>query len=185
VLNDEGARKFIHIGVANWWLLAMVVFAGEPFWMAAIPPATFIVLNYLSYRYHLVRAMERETKTTGDLGTVYYAISLFIIAFFAFYFDITRIGALAILIMGYGDGFAAIVGKAVNSTLLRPGKTVAGTVTMVTVSLIIGVVLFPPTAWVFIVLIALAAGLVELLTPRGFDNVTVPFAVFMMGVLLL
>ncbi len=183
VLNDEGARKFIHIGVANWWLLAMVVFDTDAFWMAAIPPATFIVLNYISYRFNLVKAIERSEKSVNDLGTVYYAISLFLIALIAFYADVVRVGALAILIMGYGDGLSAVIGKAIKSPTLRPGKTLAGTTTMVVASFVVGVLLFP-SLWALMLLVALFAGAVELFTPRGFDNLSVPLLVFLLGVFI-
>ena len=74
VLKDEGARKFIHIGVSNWWILAVFFFTNR--WTASIVPALFVVINFLSYRKSLFSAMEREEKEKSDLGTVYYAISL-------------------------------------------------------------------------------------------------------------
>jgi phytol kinase len=184
IVDDEGSRKFIHISVSNWWILAMFLFDQDTFYLAIIPPFTFIILNYLSYRFNLVKPMERKVKTENDLGTVYYAISLFIIAFFAFYFDITRIGALAILAMGYGDGFSAIIGKAMKSKVIYHKKTLAGLLTVFGFTFIIGLILFP-NRWYDIIIIALVASGLELFTKKGLDNLTVPLGVFILGVLLL
>ena len=29
ILKEEGSRKLIHIGVSNWWIIAMIFFEGE------------------------------------------------------------------------------------------------------------------------------------------------------------
>ncbi len=184
IFNDEGSRKFIHIGVANWWLLAMFFFDQDTYYFAIIPPLTFIALNYLSYRFNLVKSMERDVQTTNDLGTVYYAISLFIITFIAFYFDRLMIGALAILVMGYSDGLSAVFGTHFKSAKLYQNKSLIGFVTMFIVTMIIGLILFP-FVWHYILLIAIAAAMVELYTPKGLDNLSVPLLVFLLGVMLL
>jgi phytol kinase len=184
VFNDEGSRKFIHIGVSNWWIVAMVLFDPSEYYLAIIPPFTFIILNYLSYRFDLVKSMERKEKSTNDLGTVYYAISLFIITFFAFYYDHLLIGALAILTMGYGDGLGAVIGKSFKSKKLYNNKSVLGSLTMFLSTLIIGIILFPSSILI-VLLIAVLATLIELFTPKGLDNFSVPLLVFLIGLLLL
>lgn len=184
IVDDEGSRKFIHIGVSNWWILAMFLFDQDTYYLAMIPPFSFIILNYLSYRFNLVKPMERKHKTENDLGTVYYAVSLFIIAYFAFYYDIIHIGALAILAMGYGDGFSAIIGGTCKSKVLYHKKTLAGLITVFAFTLIIGLILFP-NQWYYILIIASVASGVELFTKKGLDNLTVPLIVFILGVLLL
>lgn len=75
LLSSEGSRKFIHIGLANWWILAMLLFSSNI--AAAIGPFTFVIINYLSYKKRWFGAMEREGGKE-DLGTVYYAFSLLI-----------------------------------------------------------------------------------------------------------
>lgn len=183
VFDDEGSRKFIHIGVANWWLIAMWQFEGQ--WtLAIIPPATFIVLNYLSYRFNLVKSMERDQQSTRDLGTVYYAISLFIVTGFAFYFDLLLLGLVAILAMGYGDGLGAVIGKRFGKRKITNGKTIAGSLTMLLATLIIGVIAFPEQ-WYLMIFVAFIAMFIELLTPRGLDNLTVPLGIFLLLVVIL
>jgi phytol kinase len=190
VIGDEGARKFIHIGVSNWWILAMIFFVDEhAVWYAVIAPFTFIVLNYLSYRLNILKAMERGGK--GNLGTVYFPISLLILVILTF--GVTQnpwIGAVGILVMGYGDGLAAVIGTAYGKHKLAFGKSIEGSLTMFIVSFIIvfGISLFLTSiiSAVFIALgVAIVATVVELLTPKGLDNLSVPLSASLIFYLLL
>ena len=181
VFGDEGSRKFIHIGVANWWFIAMWQF--DAWVLAIIPPVTFIILNYLSYRFDLVKSMERNEKSSSDLGTVYYAISLFIVTGLAFYFDMVLAGLVAILAMGYGDGLGAVIGKQLKTKTIKNGKTIAGSFTMFLATLIIGLIVFPER-WFLMFGVALIAMFIELFTPRGFDNLTVPLGIFLVLVVI-
>ena len=51
-LDKEASRKFIHILLSNWWLIAMAFFDNLVF--AMIPPIAFVVINFLSYRGNLI-----------------------------------------------------------------------------------------------------------------------------------
>lgn len=178
MINEEGARKFIHIGVSNWWILAMLFFTGEDaIWYAIVPPLTFILLNYLSYKLNLLSAMERGGK--GDLGTVYFPISLLILV--AFTFGVLKqpmIGAVGILVMGYGDGLAAIIGKKYGKHQLIFGKSIEGSLAMFITSLIVTITILIIFGIPNLILIALAvaiiATIIELFTPKGLDNLSVP-----------
>ena len=46
--GKEASRKFIHIALGNWWLIAMYFF--NNIWFAIFPPATFVIINYISYK---------------------------------------------------------------------------------------------------------------------------------------
>lgn len=173
VLGDEGARKFIHIGVSNWWILAMLFF-DNIIW-ASIAPVVFILLNYVSFKMNLIKAMERSGK--GTLGTVYFPISLLILVIVTFLIEQPFIGAIGILILGYGDGLAAVIGKKYGKHKLMFGKSVEGTITMFVTSLIVSfslLVIFTPRYVWLAVLIALFATVVEVVTPKGLDNLSVP-----------
>jgi phytol kinase len=91
---------------------------------------------------------------------------------------------LAILAMGYGDGFSAITGRYIKSKVLFHKKTLAGLLTVFIFTLIIGLILFP-NQWYYIIIIAAFASGVELFTKKGLDNLSVPLGVFILGVLLL
>jgi len=176
VLNDEGARKFIHIGVAHWYLLTWWLV--DDVLLALIAPVTFIFLNYASYRFDLIKAMERDEKSTNDLGTVYYAVSLSIITYLSYTFSLQNVAAFSLLVMGWGDGLSAIVGKKYGKIELYYGKTVAGFLTLFTVSLILGFIFLE--LGFLIVVLAFFAAFLELVSPKGFDNLTLPVGLYLL-----
>lgn len=189
ILKDEGARKFIHIGVSNWWIIAMVFF--DSVYFAIIPPITFIILNYASYKMNIIKSMERGGQ--GNLGTVYFPISLLILVLLTFT-GINGlspyIGAIGILILGYGDGLAAVVGKAYGKTELIHGKSLQGSLTMFGASFVLTFVILmryqPLMVAVFAgLVIALIATMIELFTPKGLDNLSVPLGASLFAFLLL
>lgn len=176
--GKELSRKFIHIALSNWWLIAMYFF-NNVFW-ACLVPTSFVIINYISYKKHLISVMEREEP--DGLGTVYYAMSLLIMSIITF--GITKriqIGLCSILIMGYGDGLASVVGKGINSYEYKIGetkKTVAGTLTMfITTFIIVAIFLFIMNTHLYIIksiVIAIVLTLVEAISIKGTDNLTLP-----------
>ena len=177
-LGDEGARKFIHIGVSNWWILAIFFFTNR--WTASVVPAVFVIVNFISYRKNLFKAMEREDVSRSDLGTVYYAISLVLLSLITWEIS-PLIGLGAILTMGYGDGFAAVIGsRAGRGRFLVFGqkKSLTGSLVMFLASFIVAFITIRVGTGDFSLLWALLAALtgtiLELLSPWGTDNLTVP-----------
>jgi hypothetical protein len=71
-------RKFIHIGVGMWVVGTALLF--ETWWVALIPPATFVVINAISYWRGVIKAM--ETGDRGNLGTIYFPISFGALVFY-------------------------------------------------------------------------------------------------------
>lgn len=72
--NKEASRKFIHILLSNWWLIAMAFFDHVIY--AIIAPIVFVIINFLSYKGNLIKVMERDEEEKDGLGTVYFAFSL-------------------------------------------------------------------------------------------------------------
>ena len=177
--GKEASRKAVHILVCNWWLVAMIFF-DSPIW-AAVVPACFVALNYLSYRFQLFSSMERGAGK-GDLGTVYYAISLFLLALISFGpLQNPIVGGVGILIMGYGDGLAAVVGTSWPKRpyqLLGAEKTLSGSLTMLVTSFLVTLVLLAATGQPQVLMPALTLALLatglEAIMPLGLDNLTVP-----------
>lgn len=177
--GKEASRKAVHILVCNWWLLAMVFF-DSPLW-AAVVPACFVVLNYLSYRFQIFSSMERGAGK-GDLGTVYYAISLLLLALITFGpLNNPVVGGVGILIMGYGDGLAAVVGTRWPKRpyqIFGSEKTLSGSLTMLGASFLVTTLLLAatgqPQVLIPAITLALLATLLEAATPLGLDNLTVP-----------
>ena len=79
-MGKEAERKYIHIALCNWWIIAMYFF-DSVLW-ASIVPLSFVGINYISYKKNLISVMEREEQ--DGLGTVYYAASLLILAIICF-----------------------------------------------------------------------------------------------------
>ena len=180
--DPEAGRKFIHILLSNWWFIAMIFFRSAMY--ASLVPLIFIAVNYLSYRFRIFSSMERAVGGVEGLGTVYYAISLFLLAAISFSQNLQHIGGLAILIMGYGDGLAALIGKRFPIIAYSVGgsrKSLGGSLTMFFASLAVAFLIlfltgsYSPAA---ILTLAIAATLLEALTPKGLDNLSVPLGVY-------
>ncbi|WP_352418257.1 diacylglycerol/polyprenol kinase family protein [Proteiniborus sp.] len=179
IISKEGSRKFIHVGVSNWWIIAMIFFDNNI--CAAIVPGLFVLINYASYKKQIFSAMERD-GSKKDLGTVYYAISLLILALITFKNkELSYIGALGILIMGYGDGFAAIIGTKYGKhkfRVLGNIKSIEGSLAMFVFSFVVSVIIlyiFDPVNVLYIgLLVALLSTILEMFSPMGLDNLTVP-----------
>lgn len=190
-LGAEGSRKLVHILLSNWILLAIAVYRNT--WAACILPACFIPLNYLSYHKGIFSAIERDEDKT--LGTVWYAVSLFLLCLAGYSLDMPWIAACGMLAMGYGDGLGALVGKRWGKYHF-PGthskKSLEGMLTVMLFSgLAVGIVCavyVPNLTSHFALRAALAcavpAGAIELFTPCGIDNLTLPLGVSLIVFLL-
>ena len=173
-LSTEGSRKLVHIGVSNWWLIAMACF-NNVIW-ASLVPAVFIVLNAISYRKDLFSAMERH-EGKGDLGTVYYPVSLLILTILCFGgYSLPYAGALGVFVMGYGDGLAAVIGRRfglMKYHIFGNTKSYVGSLTMLMVSFLVCAVILLQA-----LILAVFATIVEAFSPFGLDNLTVPLLTF-------
>ncbi|MBD3400651.1 MAG: phosphatidate cytidylyltransferase [Candidatus Coatesbacteria bacterium] len=181
-ISGETARKIVHIGVSNWIVLAMFLF--HDWYFAIIGPASFVILNFISWRYDLFEGMEAGDKSPG---TVFFAISLTVVTWHFWWLwnttgvDLRFIAVTAILVMGWGDGLAAVFGHRYGKRKLIGYKTLVGTTAMFIVSVIVclavSLLLAPwPAATALLLGLALAAlaTIGELLLPAGWDNLIVP-----------
>ena len=193
--GKEASRKYIHIVLSNWWIIAMVFF-DSPYW-AMIGPVLFVFINYASYKFNLIKSMERDETERDGLGTVYYALTLLILSVLLFgplknYKNVwgPTIGLAGIADMGYADALAAIIGRSIKSPsykILTTRKTLAGSIAMgATTFIIISGFLAYCTIpnWFFkAISIAIIDTVIEAISIRGTDNLTVPLAT--VGLLLL
>ena len=192
--GKEASRKFIHIMLGNWWFIAMYFFTNV--WFAIFVPATFVIINYLSYKKNIIKIMERDEQ--DGLGTVYYAVTLLVLAIVSFgIFKNPLLGLVPTLIMAYGDGFAAIIGKSAKSKRYKLGdskKSFAGSLTMFIISaILIGAYLFithidvfwTTTHWPLIsIMMATVITLIEAVSSKGTDNITVPLTMLILLILI-
>lgn len=184
--GKEASRKFIHIMLGNWWIIAMLFFNNVIY--AAFVPATFVIINFISYKKNIISVMEREDNEEEGLGTVYYAISLLLLSIITFgIIDNPKMGLVPVLVMAYADGFAAVFGQKIKSKPIKIGstsKSIAGCVTMFIVTFIITSAFLRYTGtpmWpLFAVIMSAFATIIELISIKGLDNITVPAIMYIM-----
>lgn len=181
---SETSRKIVHILVGNW--VFITPFFTE-LWAVILVPFTFIIFNSLSLKYNLIPAMERNDDS---LGTVYYAISLFILSGAGFLLGWRILPFIGILNMAYGDGFAAIFGQKWGKKKpfsFAPKKSLVGSITVAIISFIVTfivIIYFKDKENIHglnlftIIFISLLTGIlsafIELTGNKGCDNLTLP-----------
>ncbi|HHS14299.1 MAG TPA: phosphatidate cytidylyltransferase [bacterium] len=178
--KSDRTRKFIHIGVGIWGLIAYWLL--ENWWAVLIPPASFVIINLLSFKWALFKSMEIDDKY--NLGTVYYPLSLVILVAVFWRAGHPIPAIIGVMVMALGDGFASIVGQAwgkhaYNVWFRR--KTWEGSLAMFvfSVAAVMGVLLLTTDLTLTVILlraliIAAIATPMEGLSPMGLDNLTVP-----------
>ena len=189
-LSDEHSRKIIHISVAFAWIPMCVCFGTT--WHLLVPAVFFAVFNYLSYRFHILSAMERQDADKQSPGTVYYAVSMAVMAFLCLWDgQFLAPYGIGMFCMALGDGFAPIVGgvEKGNIRLFGGRRSLYGTMTVFAVSLIVSAVMsavfglaYP--IWKLLVL-AMGATALEFVGFKGFDNLTLPIGVCLLARVLL
>ncbi len=178
----EVSRKFLHIMVGN---VAFLLPIFQTSWvMAFIAAGPFIIFTFLMSPYTPIKSIRGRTSAAGhSMGLVYYSITWTILAYL--FFDNMVIIAIGILAMSYGDGFASIIGIRYGRKkykIFSDQKSYVGSFAMFIFTFITTVVALiyyniVLSSYVIIVLIGIAfiAAVVEGLTPKGLDNLSVPF----------
>lgn len=177
-VGAEIVRKVIHIGAGNvillaWWLQI-------PAWIGIGASVLLSVVTLLSYRFPILPGIDSVGRKS--LGTFFYAVSIgMLVALFwqkhPFY------AVIGVLIMTWGDGFAAIVGQRWGKhpyRLWEMQKSWEGSLTMAVVSygvtclVLLGVQGNVWQTWVVPVGVAVVATGLEAFSRLGIDNLTVP-----------
>jgi phytol kinase len=182
-LPVEFTRKVVHISVGMWSFGTVALFTDK--WLACVTPASFIVLNYISYKRGLFLAMESNDRS--NLGTVYFPIAFCAIILLTW--DISKPMLVASLMpMTWGDAFAAIIGKRFGTrryTIAGATRSFEGSLAMFAFSFVavfLALVILeglagpalPGWAALFALVTALAATAAEAVSVRGLDNIFVP-----------
>jgi len=186
----EFTRKFIHVGVGMW--VVGTVFLFETWYLALIPPATFVIINAISYLRGTFKAMEAEER--GNLGTIYFPISFGVLVYVFWSQPVLMVASM--MPMTWGDAMAAIVGQRYGHNtyaISKRTRSLEGSIAMlfwswVTTSLVLFTMpllldkpyISPLLSLIYGGIVALVCTLVEALTPWGLDNLTVPAAAGLM-----
>ena len=184
-------RKFLHIMIGNFvYIIPFFTYttfpANFPFFVAS----PFILLTFLASPYSPINLKNKISGltdiTTGghQFGLVLYAISYTILAFF---FSAKPYVIIAgILPMAFGDAAASLVGQKMGRHQFNifSKKSLEGTTAMFTITLVsvtLSLLLFSylcPFSLTTLLSVSLGvaalATVLEAITPKGIDNLTVP-----------
>ncbi len=189
-LNDEQSRKVVHVSVAFAWIPMRLCFGAT--WHLLVPALFFTVFNFLSYKFNILSAMERQDDEKKSLGTVYYAVSMAVMALLCLRDEsfLAPYG-IGMFCMALGDGLAPILGSIEkgNVWLLHGRRSLYGTLTVFLSCLLVVIVMsaafsLPYIPWEML-LIALGATVLEFIGVKGIDNLTLPIGVCLLSWLLL
>jgi phytol kinase len=188
----ELTRKLVHIGAGMWVFGVLALFDS---WQAGVLLfATFILVNYLFYRYRVFGAMDAADSPPG---TVYFALAITLL--FGLLWrptgpvDRAPAAVAGAMALAWGDALAALVGLRWGRHRYRlgaSGRSWEGSAAMFAASALaicLALALLPGSslcpfappigtgrALTAALLGAAAATLAEAASPRGTDNLSVP-----------
>ncbi len=192
--SPEVTRKFLHVAVGLLVGISPFVFQSPkaPLWLAVI----FIILNILSLKKEALDGMNKTERIT--YGTVLFPVAFFILILTCWGHH-NSVFIMAMFIMAISDTMASIIGERISKPhVYRWGldsKSVEGSLAMGISTFILVAVLFPflmrmdgftltyPTILWAAVATAILCTVLEGLSGRGSDNLTVPLgAALVLGI---
>ena len=186
-VSEMITRKIIHICVSFCWIILYVYFKNTIH--IIIPPITFIIVNYISYKKNLFKGMENDDNS---IGTVLYPVSVLIMCIVIYFEPKFYLPfGIGLFIMAFGDGLAPLVAKKIKSKELINDKTISGSLTVFVVSILVMLtfdLVFDISFKLYqYVIVAIISTLLELIGTKGLDNLYIPLGVsivvYLMGVL--
>lgn len=176
------SRKVLHVMVGNVAFILPIFQTKEI--MAFIAAGPFIIFTFLMSPYTPIKSIKGKTSAAGHgMGLVYYSITWTILAYL--FFDNMVVIAIGILAMSYGDGFASLLGVKYGKKKYKvfgDEKSYIGSAAMFLftfISTLIAIfyynVTFTTLLLAVLLIIAFVSALIEGVTPKGVDNLTVPF----------
>ena len=213
-LSTTVTRKVIHTFAAPLWVLTWMLFSGGIFsrWLAIIVPLIFVLQFVMigtgkSQNEDFVRSMSRSGDPRELLGgTLYYAFLMVVIGILWFYVppdgNLAAATPLALIVFGClagGDGFADVIGRKYGGDkkfgIGGAEKTLAGVIGMFIGSFLFSFVLvflFSIEVATFsivgllipILIVSIVSTIVEAITPKGLDNLTITIAAIIVVLIL-
>lgn len=181
-------RKIVHILVGFEWVI-LYKFHGATYHFLIVCLA-FLALLIVVAKKDLMPMISSDSDNAP--GTVYYAVSMSIMAFVCLFLPSFMIPfGIAVFCTSFGDGFAAIIGQAIRkyNPNVYKNKSLFGTLanlvlcalTVIAFDRIFDLDLGILSAF----LIAVFAVELEMFTGRGLDNITLPLGTFLFSAFLM
>ncbi|MBO5769707.1 MAG: hypothetical protein J6R23_00440 [Spirochaetales bacterium] len=175
--KGESVRKFIHILTSCW--IFILVYRMDNWLCMVLGPFLFIFVNgfFVYGGYGVLLGMGDRKR---DNGLIYYPISLLFLVILYIKGAISSEAILTgILIMGWGDGLAALIGSRWGTHTYKIygkyKKSIEGTLVMFAASFLVAY-FFGGLSPLYSMILAFVAICLENFTPLGFDNITVPIS---------
>jgi len=182
-ISSEHTRKLAHFLSTLSVLLFPYVFKDEGYVLAIC--TVFFVLLLIANIKHILQSIDGVGRRTG--GSHLLALSVGICYHLSVMLENGMLFTLPILILAICDPIAGIIGKCFRSRRILNEKTLAGSLAFLFTSLCISLFYLSTIQYksVFVVslIIALTASIIELLSPRGTDNLTIPLVVVVILIL--
>ena len=177
--GTEVIRKVVHMGTGNviliaWWLKI-------PAWVGVSASILFSTIALMSYYVPILPNLNSIGRKS--FGTFFYAVSIGVLVAWFWSIDLPQYAALGILVMTWGDGLAALIGKRFGRhpyKLWDMQKTWEGSGTMALVSYAVSLSILLATmgniwqTWLISLAVSLVATGLEAFSKYGIDNLTVP-----------
>ena len=187
--GNEVIRKVVHIGTGNviliaWWLKI-------PLWVGVSASILFSAIALLSYYAPILPNINSIGRKS--FGTFFYAVSIGVLVAWFWSINLPQYAALGILVMAWGDGLAALIGKRFGRRVYKlwdMQKTWEGSLTMALVSYGVSLLILLNTigniwqTWLISLVVALVATGLEAFSKYGIDNLTVPIGSAAIGFFL-
>ena len=185
-VNVNITRKIVHIGTGMLTLLFPLLLNNH--WQVLILCATFAIILTVSKKFHLLKSIHLIERFS--YGSILYPVAVYCCYLVYYYFNKELIFFyLPVLILAICDPVAAIIGSRFPYGIFNIGKgkkSLSGSVSFFISSIIVSLVLFNflssrsvITILPLVFLIALISSVVEALSTKGTDNITIPASVIL------
>jgi phytol kinase len=203
-ISSHLSRKIIHIGTGPLFVLCWLLFTpaiSSRFLAALVPLSITIQFALVGLGIIKDQAAVEAMSRSGDRreilrGPLYYGI-VFVALTILFWLD-SPIGIVALMMVCGGDGLAEILGRrwGCKKIFKRANKSWVGSagffmggwlLAMIVMAVYLAADIFNlsfASLLIPLTLIALISTLVEAVSPRDLDNITVPLAAVILGYLL-
>lgn len=178
--QPETVRKWIHIAVGHWVFLALAWI--DQWYIAIVPLLFFTVVNLITLKRGSGQMNQVERVS---YGTVYYPVALALLVMLFFEQEPMALVAGS-MVLAWGDGLAALVGKRFGKTFYTRGnikRSFEGSIAMFLASFLVLTVTFlfyELPSWLAVsygFLLANIATLIEAVSYRDTDNLLIPLTI--------